>query len=247
MEAPEVAFRTSDSTVGSGNNPDFVVGYELTSITYQATYLETDAGTYNQIVKESGGIMKVSGTGVGNFSSTLAGGGSTNTILIPARYSSVRSYITTMRDGTAAIENQYNSIGGRSRANLTSYQYRIHGKGFPNLPVNCDSFNSSESFSEVLKSFHGIHNTTQSCVFPAAGYVISGNHHQGSFVIGLDLEEPGVSAQSMSGVDTQSGNTFLSLTHSAPVPATGLVVDTFAFYDTVLEINTQTGEVMTSR
>jgi hypothetical protein len=247
MEAPEVAFRTSDSTVGSGNNPNFEVGYELEDITYEATYLETDAGTYNQIVKESGGIMKISGTGIGNFSSTLAAGGTTNTILIPARYSSVRSYITTMRDGTSAITNQYNSTGGRSRANLTSYVYRIHGKNYPNLPVSCDGFTSSEAFSEVLKSFHGIHNTQQSCVFPAAGYVISGDHYQGSFVIGLDLEEPGTSAAAMSGIDTQSGNTFLELKHSAAVPSTGLVVDTFAFYDCVLEINTQTGEVMISK
>jgi hypothetical protein len=246
FEDPNVAFISSS---------DFTVGYEIEDLTYEATYLETDASTYNQIEKESGGIMKISGTGIGNFSSTVAAGGTTNTVLIPARYSSLRSYITTMRDGTSAISNISNSPGGRTRANLSQYVYRIHGKNYPNLPVSCDEFNSSEAFTEVVKAFHGIHNSTQSCVFGAAGYVFSTGDSgtgvsapsQGSFLIGLDVEEPGTSSVAMSGIDTQSGNTFLELTHSAPVPSTGLVVDTFAFFDCVLELNTMTGEVMVSK
>ena len=238
MEDPNLAFRTS---------ADFNVGYKLEDITYEATYLETDAKTYNQIVKESGGVMKVSGTGIGNFSHTLPGGNSTNTVLIPARYSSVRSYITTMRDGDSATKNEYNSPGGRTRANLTSYVYRIHGKNYPNLPVVCDEYTSSEAFCEFLKTLHSLHNTTQSVVFPASGYIISGNNHQGSFVFGLDLEEQGFSSSAMSGLDTNSGNTFLELIHSAVVPSTGLHVDTFCFYDAIVEINTTTGEVMVSK
>ena len=242
MEDPNIAFRTEHDS-----DADFAVGYKLEDITYEATYLETDAKTYNQIVKESGGVMKVSGTGIGNFSHTVPQGGTTNTVLIPARYSSVRSYMTTMRDGDSATKNAYNSPGGRTRANLTSYVYRIHGKNYPNLPVVCDEYTSSESFCEFLKTLHSLHNTSQSCVFPASAYVHSGDNHQGSFVFGLDLEEQGFSSSSMSGLDTNSGNTFLELIHSSAVPSTGLVVDTFCFYDAIVEINTTTGEVMVSK
>jgi hypothetical protein len=242
FEDPNVAFITS---------ADFNAGYELEDITYEATYLETDSATYSQIEKESGGIMKISGSAISNFSSTLAAGGTTNTILIPARYSSLRSYITTIRDGVSAVTNTYNSPGGRTRANISSYQYRLHGTGFPQLSVPVDGFNSSEAFSELLKGFHGIHSTQQSVVFNSAGYVHNtgdtGSDHQGSFMISIDLEEPGQSAQSMSGVDSGSFNSFLELTHSSPVGSNGLMVDTFAFYDCVLELNTMTGEVMVSK
>ncbi len=242
MEDPNIAFRTEHAS-----DADFNVGYKLEDITYEACYLETDAKTYNQIVKESGGVMKVSGTGIGNFSHTVPQGGTTNTVLIPARYSSVRSFMTTMRDGDSATKNAYNSPGGRTRANLSSYVYRIHGKNYPNLPVSCDNFTSSEAFCEFLKTLHSLHNTQQSCVFPASAYVHSGDNHQGSFCFGLDLEENGYSSSSMSGLDTNSGNTFLELVHSSAVPSTGLVVDTFCFYDAIVEINTTTGEVMVSK
>ena len=155
--------------------------------------------------------------------------------------------MTTMRDGDSATKNAYNSPGGRTRANLTSYVYRIHGKNYPNLPVVCDEYTSAETFCEFLKTMHSLHNISQSCVFPASAYVHSGDNHQGSFVFGLDLEEQGFSSSSMSGLDTNSGNTFLSLEHSVAIPATGIVIDTFCFYDAIVEINTTTGEVMVSK
>ena len=242
MEDPNLAFKTEHTT-----DANFNVGYKLEDLSYEATYLETDAKTYNQIVKESGGILKVSGTGIANFSSTLPAGGTTNTVLVPARYSSVRSYITTMRDGDSATKNAYNSPGGRTRANLSSYSYRILGRQYPSLKVVSDSFTSAETLIEFLKCLHAVHNVNQSVVFNNTGYCHSGNNHQGSFVFGLDLEEPGFSHASLSGVDTNSGNTFIEMEHSQPIPAAGLVVDTFCFYDAIIEINTQTGEVMVSK
>jgi hypothetical protein len=250
MEDPNIAFKTEHtpaSSTGETPNANFNVGYKLEDITYEATYLETDSKTYNQIVKESGGIMKVSGTGIANYSSTLPAGGTTNTVLVPARFSSLRSYITTMRDGDSATKNAYNSPGGRTRANLTSYSYRILGKQYPSLKVVADEFTSAEAFIEFLKCLHAVHATEQSVVFNNAGYCHSGNNHQGSFVFGLDLEEPGYSAHSLSGLSTTSGNTFIEMEHSQAIPSTGLVVDTFAFYDAIIEINTITGEVMVSK
>ena len=69
--------------------------YELEDITFEAEYLDSDPGTYNAIVNESGGVLKVSGTGISNFQSTLpvTVGATTNTVLIPARFSSVRNFV----------------------------------------------------------------------------------------------------------------------------------------------------------
>jgi hypothetical protein len=89
--------------------------------------------------------MKIAGTGVGTFITTIAGGGTANTVLvpatvlIPARYSSVRNYITGLRDGIKLTQNTKNSVGDRTRAGMTSYVYRLHGRNNPNLPVTCDA------------------------------------------------------------------------------------------------------------
>ena len=38
---------------------------QIGEFTYEAEYLESDDASYNQIVAESGGVLKVSGSGVG--------------------------------------------------------------------------------------------------------------------------------------------------------------------------------------
>ena len=40
---------------------------QIGEFTYEAEYLESDDASYNQIVAESGGVLKVSGSGVGNY------------------------------------------------------------------------------------------------------------------------------------------------------------------------------------
>jgi hypothetical protein len=238
MEDPNVALAVSA--------PVAVAGYKLEDITYELEYLTTDSATYNQIVKESGGVMKVSGTGVSNFQTTISQGGTNNSVLIPARFSSVKNYITTLRDGSKSTNGGYNSIGDRTRASMVSYVYRVHGQNYPNLPVSVDSYNSSESFVELLKCFHSLHNTTSHCVFNRDDYVTNNSADgRGSYAFGIDFEEAGFSA--MGGLDTQSANTFLTLEHSAPVPSNGLICDTFCFHDVIIEINTVTGEVLVSR
>jgi hypothetical protein len=237
MEDPNVALVFSTAVA--------VAGYKLEDITYELEYLTTDSATYNQINKESGGVMKVSATGVSNFQTTISQGGKNNNVLIPARFSSVKNYITTLRDDSNASGVGFNSVGDRTRASMTSYVYRIHGQNYPNLPVSVDSFNSSESFVELSKCFHALHNTTSHCVFNRDDYVANSSANgRGSFSFGIDFEESGLAIQ---GLDSQSANTYLSLEHSAPVPASGLVCDTFCFYDMIIEINSLTGEVLVSK
>jgi len=234
------------------------MAYKLEDITYEAEYLDSDAETYNAIVNESGGILKVSGTGISNFSTSLpeSAGASTNTVLVPARYSSVRNYFTTMRLAGSVNSPLYNSSGSRTRANLESWVYRIHGKNYPQLPVVADEYNSSETMCEVLKCFHALHDTQTNCVFNAPqwvsnGYTTSGGTHtltndlDSSFLIGVEFEENSFSSSQLSGISTNSSNTFIEMRHSAGYPA--LVLNTYCFYDSIIEMNVATGEVMVSR
>ena len=229
---PNVALVLSD---GDGNP---TLGYTLEDITFEAEYLDSDPGTYNAIVEESGGIMKVTGTGISNFQSSLpsASGATSNTILVPARYSSVRNYLTSFRCSQSVTSPTCNSPGARTRANTDSWVFRIHGRNYPNLPVVADSFNSSETMCETLKCFHALHDTQSNVCFNAENWV-DNNYNSSdllvqqkktsSFLLGVDFEEAQFSASQLSGMDTNSSNTFISTTHSAGYPA--LSVDTFLF------------------
>jgi hypothetical protein len=256
FQDPNIVLRGTKT--GTGVIP--TAKYLLEDITFEAEYLDSDPGTYNAIVNESGGVLKVSGTGISNFQSTLpvTVGATTNTVLIPARFSSVRNYLTMMRPSTSAAGAEYNSAGQRTRANVENWVYRIHGRNYPNLPVVADDVNSSESMCEVLKCFHALHDTQSNCVFNASDYVENGysagtastasvvaNAPGGSFLLGTDFEEPMFHASQLSGMDTNSSNTFLELHHTDGYPA--LALDTFAFYDSIIEMNTTTGEVMVSK
>lgn len=237
MEAPDVALHFSGAVA--------VAGYKLEDITYEIEYLTTDAATYKQMIQEAGGVFKVSGTGVAHHQITLTGGATSSTILIPARNSSIKNFITVMRDTVKSTSKLHNSVGDRSRASLSSYVYRNGGQNYPNLPVSVDDFSSSESFVELSKCFHGLHNTTSNCVFNRDEYVANDGAGKGSYALGVEFEESGQSA--MSGLNSRDSNTFLTLEHSAPIAAAGLVVDTFCFYDCIVELNAITGEVLVSK
>ena len=225
------------------------LGYILEDITYEAEYLTTDPSTYNAIVREAGGVMKVSGTGVSSFQTTVQAGSTKNTILVPARYSSVRNYFTMMRPSndvggiTAATKN---STGCRVRDNLEAYQYRIHGVPYPNLPVSVDAYTGAEAMCEVLKCFHSLHNTAQDIVVDKNYYTQNTSSDvRGAFVFGIDFQEAGFSSQSMSGLSTNSGNTFIEMTHTEI--CSDLTINTFCFFDQVIEIDTNSGEIMVSK
>ena len=245
FEDPIIALKSNLSTSALKQG----LGYILEDITYEAEMLESDPATYNAIVNEAGGVMKVSGTGVSSFQTTIQAGSTKNTILIPARYSSVRNYFTTMRlsDDVGGISAATkNSSGCRVRDNLEQYQYRIHGKPYPNLPVSVDAYTGAEVMCEILKSFHSLHNTAQDIVVDNNYFTQNDSTDvRGSFVLAIDFEEAGFSPSQMSGLDTNSGNTFLELTHS--VACSDLTVNTFCFYDTIIELNTQTGEISVSK
>jgi hypothetical protein len=128
FEAPDVALVASLGFAGT-------LGYKLEDITYECEYLDCDSSTYNSIVAEGDGILKVSGTGVSSFQTTVSTGSTQNTLLIPARYSSVRNYMTIIRENAVITSTLSNSTGSRTRDNVVSWVYRVAGKNYPNLEV----------------------------------------------------------------------------------------------------------------
>ena len=217
--------------------------YQLSDISIEADYIDVLPQVYQQIVMESGGIMKCHGTGVGSFQTTMTAS-TQNTLLIPARYSSLKNYFSVFRLSTA-FANDQNTIGARVLPNLKQYQYRIEGKSYPSTAVSCLG-GGGEAMAEVVKSFHALHSTQLDCVFDADDYKIESLSTTGSFVIGLDFEHEGGSSSIISGMDTLNSNTFLELQGDGG-NVLASTVNTFALHDLIVEFNMLDGTVNVSK
>jgi hypothetical protein len=236
------------AVVADANLAGFSPAYRLKDITYEAEYLTVPSNVYQSLLNEADGTFKVSGTGIGSFSVSGSAGQGQQTLLIPARYSSVRNFFTTNRMGTILTNKRANSVGSRCRDNITSYSYRISGQNYPNLPVSCDAFTSAECLTEVIKCWSGHADLGMNVSFTNTNFVENAGTGdiQGSFVVGLQFEESNFSALQMSGINTTSGSTFLEVGYASGQTSSATVFNTFAFYDTIMEI-TQNGDVIVSK
>ena len=227
-------------------------GYSLSDIVLQMDYLDINPSVYSEMLAEAGGVFKIHGSGVSNFSTTSNLSLPNASLLIPARFSSVKNYFTTFRVSDNIGSDTKNSCGDRVAPKITGYSYIVDGRAYPSVPVKAHdgtSFLAGEAFSEVVKAFHATHSPDFDTVYSLANYTDAvGTNDTGSFLIALDWEESGYGQLRglVSGMDTINSNTFLELqmTAGSNVPIT---VDTFAVHDLILELNMLDGSVSVSK
>jgi hypothetical protein len=217
--------------------------YQLSDISIEADYIDVLPQVMSQIVAESNGVLKCHGTGVGSFQTTMTAA-TQNTLLIPARYSSLKNYFTCFRLSTAFAHDK-NTIAGRVLPNLKQYSYRIEGKSYPSTAVSCLG-GGGETMAETVKCFHALHSTQLDCVFNANDYKIQTLSDKGGFVMGLDFEHDGNSNSVISGLDVLNSNTFLNLQGDGG-DILASTVNTFALHDLILEFNVLDGTVNVSK
>jgi hypothetical protein len=232
----------------------------ITNLNLAMDYLDVDPVIHSQLIQESGGVFKTHGTGVANFQTTTAASSvSSLSVLIPARYSSVKSYITSFRNAatTGSDAGKYNSFARYNPA-IRQFSYRIDGRQYPSIPIVCHNGTvdlAGEVFMELIKCFDAANAVTFDCVFNLSQYLSQGTlgtassvpNNTDSFLIGVDFEEAmGGGRAVVSGKDTNSNNTFLE-TQFLDTDMPGLLVDTYALYDNILECNMMTGEVSVSK
>lgn len=256
-----LAIATQESTTGglagTAANSDCLI----TNINLVMDYLDVDPVIHSQLIQESGGVFKTHGTGVANFQTTIAAAAASSaSILIPARYSSVKSYITSFRNAatTASDAGLYNSFA-RYNPHIKSFSYRIDGRQYPSVPIIAHNGSvdlAGEVFMELIKCFDAANAVTFDCVFNLAEYLSTGTadttatvpKNADSFLIGVDFEEAmGGGRAVVSGKDTNSNNTFLECQFNSSAVMPALTIDTYALYDSILECNMMTGEVSVSK
>lgn len=226
--------------------------YKLSNFCIQLEVMDLDNGTMSALLNQSGGILKQHATAVNNYQATIAANSSANSILIPARYSSVKALLNTFRlaANLAAPESE-NVVGDRVFPQITQYFYTVDGMNVPSVPIRCATASGfrypGEVLSEVMKVFAASNMNAFDTVFNATQYSDeAGTSGTGSFFMGLNFESDAAAGQALiSGRDLNSSNVYLNLTQYASSVA--CVVDTFALYDVVLSYNMADGSVSMSK
>ena len=225
--------------------------YKLSNIQLQLEVFDFDSATMSAIAAQAGGVLKQHMTCVNNYSATLSTG-TTNSILIPARFSSVKALLVAFRTSTNLSSPATKSVpGDRLLPQVSSYYFQIDGANVPSVPVlvadSATIVYAGEAMSEVMKVFGASNSAQFATVFAEANYEdLAGTSGTGSFMIGLNLESQDSAGHALiSGRDLNSSNVYLNLNHYAA--ATASQVDAFALYDQVISYDMTTGRVSQSK
>jgi hypothetical protein len=213
--------------------------YKLSNIALQMEVMDLDSMTMNALLAQSGSVLKQHITCVNNYQSTIAVA-TANSVLIPARFSSVKALLTTFRlSSNVSAPDAFNVPGDRIQPNLASYFYNIDGANVPSVPVRVGtaaaSIYGAEAMSEIMKTFGASNQTAFDCVFTRTNFNdVVGSNGTGSFFLSTNFEaQDSAGSALISGRDLNASNVYLQLTHFAN-PAAVCLCDTFALYDVVL-------------
>ena len=235
--------------------------YTMSKISLNMDYLDINPAVYSALVQESGGVFKVHGSGVSNFNSTAAPAGN-HTILVPARFSSIKNYFAVFRRNDANGANgtskaSKNTTGGRYFPNLQSYVWRIEGRQYPSIPISLGdgSVNyAGEGFQELVKAFHATHSPDFDVVYNSDDYLYGDgvadsvdDAGTGAYALALDFEESGYGSVRglVSGYDSINSNSYLEL--KCDTNNISMDVDVFAVHDLIMEVNMLDGSVNVSK
>lgn len=225
--------------------------YKLSNISLQLEVMDFDSATMSALIAQGGGSLKQHMTCVNNYQATLQTS-TQNSILIPARFSSVKGLLCAFRLSTnLSAPATKNVTGDRILPQIANYFFQVDGANVPSVPVlvadSATSVYAGEALSEVMKVFGASNSSQFSTVFAEANYEdLAGTSGTGSFILGLNFESQDSAGSALiSGRDLNSSNVYLNLTHYAA--ATASVVDTFALYDQVITYDMMTGSISQSK
>lgn len=220
-----------------------LTAFKVYEVNFNAEYLQLSDAAIASVERNSASPLQLVFPDWRNyqFSQTLTTGvNNTVSVPVPAKFSSLRGMVATVRDASAGIA-QFPSIP-LVKAGLQQYQWRIGGTVVPTNPVNQDG----DFFNETAKVFGSladmnyqpsidITSFTQNASVTTTSAALIARTDSGSFATGIDIS-PYMAVDTeriYSGVDTTTDDIFYN-----PIlnpPTTGLYTfSVFACYDCVL-------------
>ena len=234
MEAVTQAVQASGAASYTIQNPQLVI-----------TYVELDPAMAQQIDSATGGHYILSSESWRNYTTILAANRNSDSILIPARYSSVRTMLHTWRDNANATDGTKYWLSARSNpfysatGVLSSIQYAMGPVLVPQSPIR---FGISEAWMQAQQAFHqlGTVSNGSRCTYAnwtQASYYDGNAYNMGTFALAQNFDSFLNKSDSLTvGMNTIAVPTFLNVTYPAQVTAAQRL-DTFVHFDMVLDIS----------
>lgn len=199
--------------------------WTVSSVEFLAEVVEINSQAQAMIEQANAAGYTLSYDSFFNHSSTVANGTTSLSMLIPAKYQSLKTLFTIFRkdsnfDAQAAktISERINPIG------TGSYYYQIAGHNVPATPVK----STPEAFAETMKALHAFSALDNGGTCKLSDY---GSTSAGTFVIGMDLETLSHKSKvTDSGVNTVGATILLNATLGSATTAS-LRADTWAHFD----------------
>lgn len=201
----------------------------------QIVELSDDAG--RQIRQMNGGNYQIHGTSFRGYTNSMSAVAGTQSLLVPARFTSLKSLLVATRNSASAVAALAHSVSGRSRDNISSAQLRVGSLSVPQKAIDCTTV--SEPFAELLKAFHAISISDYSTLVNRTTYDSANSaaaDHTYAWAIGFELESFSLKNDVLqSGINSISQNIFLDLTCSTALTA-AYTINTFACIDHMLTV-----------
>jgi len=234
-----------NAVVGAG-----AVNYQVTSAQLQLSILELDSDAQRMVDASTGGNYYISTECYRNYSTSLASGSKGDNVLIPARFSSVKSVLAIYRpqgnigasDGTKyAQTSRINPYAGAG----SSLQFQIGSSTVPATPIT----SAAELYTEAVKAFHNFGNTSQSSCIDNSTWAVKTEastpdaNNTGTFYVGYNTESIANRSDVLNtGISTLNQNIFMQSRYTTDYGGndSGLPsatrLDMFVHFDGVLAI-----------
>ncbi len=222
----ELTLAPSDyGVVGAGASSD----YEVSNVELMLEYTDLASDAARMVSQSNSGGYMISFYSFANYASALKAKASNMNVLIPARYSSLKTLFTIVRDSNNLADYTKKSLSARLDlfGETGQHYYSIDGKNIPSTPVK----SSTEAAAELCKALHAFGAQSHTSLITRATWTAA----EGTYLIAADLEsQPHKSKLIESGINTLSTITYLI--GQFPEQAKNCRIDSFAHYDGILII-----------
>ena len=218
--------------------------YSLQSIVMNLFYVDLDPVVADQLYAQNAGTYRISTECWRSYQYTPGSANSADSVMIPARFSSVKSFFTTWRPSEArAVKDKY-WISARmnpfysSTAVKGSAQYAVGSLLFPNTPL---TFGIAEMFASMLQSFHSQANANMNSRCNRSNWITNTNstdaQAMGTFALGVNTENLCYKSKSFTtGTNTLTSPVVLNVSYPAQI-AKAPVITTICHFDAICEIS----------
>lgn len=130
---PAANLSSGSRVVGSSTYMNW--GYQITDIEYHANVVTLSGEAQAVIDQMTGGVYQISTSSYRHYSNTIPAGSTQNEILVPARFSSLKSLFHCLRPQTNLNNASHFSISERIKNYFTRAQLRIGSALYPSQPI----------------------------------------------------------------------------------------------------------------